>query len=384
MKTTIKKITVKNFLSFGEIDSFIEYSEDKRLLFVVGNNDTGKSNITRYLVNFLNSLWNEQKIIFDSRKYKSEQMSAITILYSVENCGDFEYQVRIDNSDREDYNSHYIKEEILKFNESEFTRKTDSEGKSVIELDGSVIDVNLSERDSILNIDTPEVSLKTGMEYLKNSMIVIKLNQGVLSKEVVDFIKRKDNFNIRESICFDRIKAFIKDITNHGNLKDISVTDDGDLYFIHNYNGKNYKIQESSLSTNNVIEILFRFLYYKDKLLVVDGIEEHLHPLALRFLLHELLFFTKTNNLQGLVVCRSGEVFNLYEHGDHNRKYIDRLNRIIVCGISNTLMSNTPDHTYVFNLGSSTQADPGFDEFKKIVEYYNNGELAFRCRYFNI
>ena len=218
MKTIIKKITVKNFLSFGNNDSSIKYSEDERLLFVIGNNDTGKSNITRHLVNFLNSLWNKQEILFDSRKFKSEQMSVITILYSVENCGDFEYQVIIDNRDKEDHNSHYIKEEILKFNESKFTRKTDSEGKSVIELNGSVIDVNLSERDSILNIDTLEVSLKTGMEYLKNSMIIIKLNQGVLSKEVIDFINRKDNFNIRESICLDRIKAFIKDITSHGNL----------------------------------------------------------------------------------------------------------------------------------------------------------------------
>ena len=379
MKTTIKKITVKNFLSFGEIDSSIEYNEDERLLFVIGNNDTGKSNITRHLVNFLNSLWNEQKIIFDSRKYKSEQMSVITILYSIENCGDFEYQIIIDNSDKEDYNSHYIKEEILKFNESEFTRKTDSEGKSVIELNGSVIDVNLSERDSILNIDTPEVSLKTGMEYLKNSMIVIKLNQGVLSKEVIDFIKRKDNFNIRESICFDRIKAFIKDITSQGDIEDISVSNDGDLYFTHEYGGKIVEIQESSLSINNVIEILFRFLYYKDKLLVVDGIEEHLHPLALRFLLHELLLFTKTNNLQGLVVCRSGEVFNLYEPGSHNRNYRERLNRIIVCGMSDNLKD-----TFVFNLGSSIKADPDFNEFNKIVGYYNNGELAYRCRYFNI
>ena len=379
MKTTIKKITVKNFLSFGESTSSIEYNEDERLLFVIGNNDTGKSNITRYLVNFLNSLWNEQKIIFDSRKYKSENLSVITILYSIENCGDFEYQIIIDNSDKEDYNSHYIKEEILKFNESEFTRKTDSEGKSVIELNGSVIDVNLSERDSILNIDTPEVSLKTGMKYLKNSMIVIKLNQGVLSKEVVDFIKRKDNFNIRESICFDRIKAFIKDITSQGDIEDISVSNDGDLYFTHEYGGKIVEIQESSLSINNVIEILFRFLYYKDKLLVVDGIEEHLHPLALRFLLHELLLFTKTNNLQGLVVCRSGEVFNLYEPGDHNRKFIDRLNRIIVCGMSDNLKD-----TFVFNLGSSIKADPDFNEFNKIVGYYNNGELAYRCRYFNI
>ncbi len=380
MKTTIKKITVKNFLSFGNNEdiSSIGYNEDERLLFVVGNNNTGKSNITRYLVNFLNSLWNEQKIIFDSRKYKSEHMSVITILYSVENCGDFEYQIKIDNSDKEDYNSHYIKEEILKFNESEFTRKTDSKGESVIEFNGSVIDVNLSERDSILNINTPEVSLKTGMEYLKNSMIVIKLNQRALSKEVVDFIKRKDNFNIRESICFDRIKAFIKDITSHGNLKDISATDDGDLYFIHEYNGKNIKIQESSLSTNNVIEMLFRFLYYKDKLLVIDGIEEHLHPLALRFLLRELLFLTKTNNLQGLVVCRSGEVFNLYEPGDHNRKFIDRLNRIIVCGKSNI------DNSFVFNLGGNTEADLDYNEFKKIVEYYNNGDLASRYHYFNI
>ena len=379
MKTTIKKITVKNFLSFGEIDSSIEYNEDERLLFVIGNNDTGKSNITRYLVNFLNSLWNKQEIFFDSRKYKSEQMSVITILYSIENCGDFEYQVKIDNSDKEDYNSHYIKEEILKFNESEFTRKTDSEGKSVIELNGSVIDVNLSERDSILNIDTPEVSLKTGMKYLKNSMIVIKLNQGVLSKEVIDFIKRKDNFNIRESICFDRIKAFIKDITSQGDIEDISVSNDGDLYFTHEYGGKIVEIQESSLSINNVIEILFRFLYYKDKLLVVDGIEEHLHPLALRFLLHELLLFTKTNNLQGLVVCRSGEVFNLYEPGSHNRNYRERLNRIIVCGMSDNLKD-----TFVFNLGSSIKADPDFNEFNKIVGYYNNGELAYRCRYFNI
>ena len=379
MKTTIKKITVKNFLSFGESTSSIEYNEDERLLFVIGNNDTGKSNITRYLVNFLNSLWNEQKIIFDSRKYKSEQASVITILYSIENCGDFEYQVKIDNSDKEDYNSHYIKEEILKFNESEFTRKTDSEGKSVIELNGSVIDVNLSERDSILNIDTPEVSLKTGMKYLKNSMIVIKLNQGVLSKEVIDFIKRKDNFNIRESICFDRIKAFIKDITSQGDIEDISVSNDGDLYFTHEYGGKIVEIQESSLSINNVIEILFRFLYYKDKLLVVDGIEEHIHPLALRFLLSELLLFTKTNNLQGLVVCRSGEVFNLYEPGSHNRNYRERLNRIIVCGMSDNLKD-----TFVFNLGSSIKADPDFNEFNKIVGYYNNGELAFRCRYFNI
>ena len=379
MKTTIKKITVKNFLSFGEIDSSIEYNEDERLLFVIGNNDTGKSNITRHLVNFLNSLWNKQEIFFDSRKYKSEQMSVITILYSIENCGDFEYQIIIDNSDKEDYNSHYIKKEILKFNESEFTRKTDSEGKSVIELNGSVIDVNLSERDSILNIDTPEVSLKTGMKYLKNSMIVIKLNQGVLSKEVIDFIKRKDNFNIRESICFDRIKAFIKDITSQGDIEDISVSNDGDLYFTHEYGGKIVEIQESSLSINNVIEILFRFLYYKDKLLVVDGIEEHIHPLALRFLLSELLLFTKTNNLQGLVVCRSGEVFNLYEPGSHNRNYRERLNRIIVCGMSDNLKD-----TFVFNLGSSTKADPDFNEFNKIVGYYNNGELAFRCRYFNI
>ena len=379
MKTTIKKITVKNFLSFGEIDSSIEYNEDERLLFVIGNNDTGKSNITRHLVNFLNSLWNKQEIFFDSRKYKSEQMSVITILYSIENCGDFEYQIIIDNSDKEDYNSHYIKEEILKFNESEFTRKTDSEGKSVIELNGSVIDVNLSERDSILNIDTPEVSLKTGMKYLKNSMIVIKLNQGVLSKEVIDFIKRKDNFNIRESICFDRIKAFIKDITSQGDIEDISVSNDGDLYFTHEYGGKIVEIQESSLSINNVIEILFRFLYYKDKLLVVDGIEEHIHPLALRFLLSELLLFTKTNNLQGLVVCRSGEVFNLYEPGSHNRNYRERLNRIIVCGMSDNLKD-----TFVFNLGSSIKADPDFNEFNKIVGYYNNGELAYRCRYFNI
>lgn len=376
MKTTIKKITVKNFLSFGEIDSSIEYNEDERFLSVVGNNDTGKTNITRNLVNFLNSLWNEQKIIFDSRKYKSEQMSVITILYSVENCGDFEYQVRIDNSDREDYSSHYIKEEILKFNESEFTRKTDSEGRSVIELDGSVIDVNLSERDSILNIDTPEVSLKTGMEYLKNSMMVIKLNQGILSKEVVDFIKRKDNFNIRESICFDRIKAFIKDITSE-DIKDISVTDDGDLYFIHEYGGKNVEIQESSLSINNVIEILFRFLYYKDKLLVVDGIEEHLHPLALRFLLSELLLFTKTNNLQGLVVCRSGEVFNLYEPGSHNRNYKERLDRIVVCGVYDNLID-----TFVFNLGRCIKADPDYNEFSRIVGHYNNGDLA--SHYFNI
>lgn len=375
MKTTIKKITVKNFLSFGHNGSIssIKYSEDKRLLFVIGNNDTGKSNITRYLVNFLNSLWNEQKIIFDSRKYKSEHMSVITILYSIENCGDFEYQIRIDNRDKEDYNSHYIKEEVLKFNESEFTRKTNSEGRSVIELNGSVIDVNLSERDSILNIDTPEVSLKTGMEYLKNSMIVIKLNQGVLSKEVIDFIKRKDNFNIRESICFDRIKAFIKDITSYGDIKDISVTDDGDLYFTHEYGGKIVEIQESSLSINNVIEILFRFLYYKDKLLVVDGIEEHLHPLALRFLLHELLFFTKTNNLQGLVVCRSGEVFNLYKPGNHNRNYKERLDRIIVCG--NDVLDCC---SFVFNLGSHTGDDLDYDEFNKIVGYYNNGELASR------
>ena len=370
MKTTIKKITVKNFLSFGEIDSSIEYNEDKRLLFVVGNNDTGKSNITRYLVNFLNSLWNKQEILFDSRKYKSGQMSVITILYSIENCGDFEYQVRIDNGD-EDYNSHYIKEEILKFNESEFTRITDC-GVSVIEINGSVIDVSLSERDSILNIDTPEVSLKTGMEYLKNSMIVIKLNQGVLSKEVVDFIKRKDNFNIRESICFDRIKAYIKDITSDGTLKDISVTDDGDLYFTNEYDGKNVEIQESSLSINNVIEILFRFLYYKDKLLVIDGIEEHLHPLALRFLLSELLFYTNTNNLQGLIVCRSGEVFNLYEPGNHNRNYKERLDRIVVCG--NNIFDCC---SFVFNLGSYTPADGlDYDEFNKIVEYYNNGELA--------
>ena len=375
MKAIIKKITVKNFLSFGEYSSSIEYSEDERLLFVIGNNDTGKSNITRHLVNFLNSLWNKQEILFDSRKFKSEQMSVITILYSVENCGDFEYQVIIDNRDKEDHNSHYIKEEILKFNESKFTRKTDSEGKSVIEFNGSIIDVNLSERDSIFNIDTPEVSLKTGMEYLKNSMIVIKLNQGVLSKEVVDFIKRKDNFNIRESICFDRIKAFIKDIASHGNLKDISVTDDGDLYFIHEYNGKNFKIQESSQSINNVIEILFRFLYYKDKLLVVDGIEEHIHPLALRFLLSELLLFTKTNNLQGLVVCRSGEVFNLYEPGSHNRNYKERLDRIVVCGMSDNLMD-----TYVFNLGRRIKADLDYNEFNRIVKYYDNGELAWRYR----
>jgi len=370
MKTTIKKITVKNFLSFDS--SSIEYNEDERLLFVIGNNDTGKSNITRYLVNFLNSLWNEQKIIFDSRKYKSEHMSVITILYSIEDCGDFEYQIRIDNKDKEDYNSHYIKEEVLKFNENEFTRKTDSKGKSVIELNGSVINVNLSERDSILNIDTPEVSLKTGMEYLKNSMIVIKLNQGVLSKEVIDFIKRKDNFNIRESICFDRIKAFIKDITSE-DIKDISVTDDGNLYFTHEYGGRNVEIQESSLSINNVIEILFRFLYYKDKLLVVDGIEEHLHPLALRFLLSELLFLTKTNNLQGLVVCRSGEVFNLYEPGSHNRNYKERLNRIIVCGVYNNLID-----TFVFNLGSRIKAGLDYNKFSRIVGYYNNGDLAYR------
>lgn len=375
MKTAIKKITIKNFLSFGEYSSSIEYSEDERLLLVIGNNDTGKSNITRHLVNFLNSLWNKQEILFDSRKFKSEQMSVITILYSVENCGDFEYQVIIDNRDKEDHNSHYIKEEILKFNESKFTRKTDSEGKSVIEFNGSIIDVNLSERDSIFNIDTPEVSLKTGMEYLKNSMIVIKLNQGVLSKEVVDFINHKDNFNIRESICFDRIKAFIKDITSHGNLKDISVTDDGDLYFIHEYNGKNFKIQESSQSIDNVIEILFRFLYYKDKLLVVDGIEEHIHPLALRFLLSELLFFTKTNNLQGLVVCRSGEVFNLYEPGSHNRIYKERLDRIVVCGMSDNLKD-----TYVFNLGRRIKADLDYNEFNRIVKYYDNGELAYRYR----
>lgn len=378
MSTLIKKIIVRDFLSFGHNEniSFIEYNGDERFLSVIGNNDTGKTNITRNLVNFLNSLWNEQKIIFDSRKYKSEQMSVITILYSVENCGDFEYQVRIDNSDREDYSSHYIKEEILKFNESEFTRKTDSEGRSVIELDGSVIDVNLSERDSILNIDTPEVSLKTGMEYLKNSMMVIKLNQGILSKEVVDFIKRKDNFNIRESICFDRIKAFIKDITSE-DIKDISVTDDGDLYFIHEYGGKNVEIQESSLSINNVIEILFRFLYYKDKLLVVDGIEEHLHPLALRFLLSELLLFTKTNNLQGLVVCRSGEVFNLYEPGSHNRNYKERLDRIVVCGVYDNLID-----TFVFNLGRCIKADPDYNEFSRIVGHYNNGDLA--SHYFNI
>ena len=373
MKTTIKKITVKDFLSFGhnEYISSIEYSEDERLLFVVGNNDTGKSNITRYLVNFLNRLWNEQEILFDSRKYKSKHMSVITILYSVENCGDFEYQIKIDNRDK-DYNSHYIKEEILKFNESEFTRETDS-GVSVIEFNGSVVDVSLSERDSILNIDTPEVSLKTGMEYLKNSMVVIKLNQGVLSKEVVDFIKRKDNFNIRESICFDRIKAFIKDMTSHPNLKDIFVTDDGDLYFTHEYSDKIVEIQESSLSINNIIEILFRFLYYKDKLLVVDGIEEHIHPLALRFLLRELLFFTETNNLQGLVVCRSGEVFNLYSPGNHNQKYKERLDRIIVCG--NDIFDSC---SFVYNLGSHTEDDLNYDEFNKIVGYYNNGELASR------
>lgn len=378
MSTLIKKITVKDFLSFGHNEnlSYIEYNEDERFLSVIGNNDTGKTNITRYLVNFLNSLWNEQKIIFDSRKYKSEYMSVITILYSIENCGDFEYQIKIDNSDK-DYNSHYIKEEILKFNESEFIRKTDNEDKSVIEFNGSVIDVNLSKRDSILNINTPEVSLKTGMEYLKNSMIVIKLNQRVLSKEVVDFIKHKDNFNIRESICFDKIKDFIKDMTSSEDLKDISVTDDSDLYFSHDHNGKIVEIQESSLSIKNIIEILFRFFYYKDKLLVVDGIEEHIHPLALRFLLHELLFFTKTNNLQGLVVCRSSEIFNLYKPGNHNKNYIERLNRIIVCG-----KSDTSDYSFVFNLGSNTNNYLNYDEFNKIIEYYNNGELA--SHYFNL
>ena len=108
---------------------------------------------------------------------------------------------------------------------------------------------------------------------------------------------------------------------------------------------------------------------------MVDGIEEHIHPLALRFLLSELLLFTKTNNLQGLVVCRSGEVFNLYEPGSHNRNYKERLDRIVVCGVYDNLID-----TFVFNLGKRIKDDPDYNEFNRIVGYYNNGELAYRYR----
>ena len=62
-------------------------------------------------------------------------------------------------------------------------------------------------------------------------------------------------------------------------------------------------------------------------------------------------------------------------NGEKESNYKERLDRIVVCGMSDNLKD-----TYVFNLGRRIKADLDYNEFNRIVKYYDNGELAYRYR----
>ncbi|MCB9236006.1 MAG: ATP-binding protein [Bacteroidia bacterium] len=334
----IEKITIENFRGFKEKQA-LELAKPGSITFLVGPNNSGKSNIPRLFLNLFGKATIHPNKIFDGffdkdffRKQKDNPIK-IGLEFSPElwkhletksnfpekgiKKFDLNFFVRPANKEKKhsiDYwfsinsiSSFLINQRgNLSFNpefESNFNDNEDNTQKRNQEL-GKLIEKSLLIFESIRSWET---SSKTSISETGNSLVKWLNENG--TESAGEDLKNK---------VFQTFKEFGLEapFNVHGVISDKN----RDAYIIYDFDGP-FSLEDSDLGTgyNMVFILLAELIRNSKKIILIDEIESHLHPGLIRLLMRKIRELGK--NVQFIISTHSPSVLSEFQEGDQLMRF---------------------------------------------------------------
>ena len=340
----IKRLRAYNYRSFGK--SGIDYKLNKSLNILVGENNAGKTNIWRVILQIINCLHN-QSIEFNKEDYFEENQKEI-IKFGIDlglhdsDISSLMTSLELGNEHKKDFTEYFGKNISINISYSNTVTINikmnnlyiDNVDKNNIKLYGS----NYQKSNSLTSIpwsniitelNSGKLNLKDKINsYIKDSNTIITINNffaivaNLLQNNIISFsefrerpnetdnsyVISKERKNLAKVLSelkngdhnkrkkFAKIKKRFSDMFSDFIL-DTSGTTDPKI--VIERKGKDYEVSHLAIGAGifEILSILTHLIGSTDKLLVFDEPEIHLHPHAQRMLSTDIRNYSKSNQI---------------------------------------------------------------------------------------